>query len=77
MALVCSVVFLHVIFISVVIVHCYIITVMSTVEVLLCQTMNFNPPQVPYWFQTPKGSDIDLRLFNRGQCLCAKVVTSF
>jgi len=34
---------------------------------MLWQTMNFTPPPVPYWFQTPKGSDIDLRLFNRGQ----------
>jgi len=35
--------------------------------------MNFSPPPVPYWFQTPKGSDIDLRLFNRGQLSTSSV----
>lgn len=28
---------------------------------------NLRPPPVPYIYQTPKGMDIDLRLFNKGQ----------
>jgi len=47
----------------------------SVVKVLMCQTMNFTPPPVPYWFQTPKGSDIDLRLINRGELSTILLVT--
>ena len=31
------------------------------------QTLDFRPPPVPYRFQTPKGAEIDLRLFSKGK----------
>lgn len=37
----------------------------SQLEVESIKTLNLTPPPVPYCFQTPTGSDIDLRLFNK------------
>ena len=58
---------------QVILVLCILLFDIVLVLGCLCQTMNFTPPSVPYWFQTPKGSDIDLRLLNRGQLLDSRI----
>jgi len=38
------------------------------------QGPELRPPTIPYIYQTPKGLDIDLRLFNKGEVkLCVSI----